>query len=188
MTSAKAQRQKKKTRTWTTPTILGLILSVVGALSIVELKPQISVSPQPERANNVPFSAPFEITNTGYLGFHVDNVVVVLPLVEYQGGKITFHDSKIGNVDWDNFDLDRGVSKTIYPTFSNGVPQKASLVIAMDYRYLGIKCRFLRRFDGTHMDNWQWGKQPIKTEDEPSLNRLVDEAIAQHKEASGQRP
>ena len=183
MTSAKGRHQKKKTRTWTTPKVLGLILSIVGALGVVELRAQLSASPKPERATNQPFSAPFEITNTGYLGFHVDNVLVIFPTVEYQRGP-SFQNSMTGNVDWDNFDLERGSSKTIYPYFSDGIPTKASIVIAVDYTYFWVKCRWLAKFDGTHIDNWEWAKQPIKADDRPNLNRLADEALARHRKAN----
>ena len=90
----------------------------------------------------------------------------------------------IGNVDWDDFDLDRGSTKTIYPYFANGVPTKASIVIAVDYRYFWVNGRWLANFDGTHIDNWQWAKQPIKADDKPNLNRIVDEAIRKHRQAN----
>ena len=183
MKPAKRQRQKKKGRTWTTPVVLGLILSAFGALSVIELRPQISVSPKPERATNQPFSAPFELTNTGYLSFHVDNVVVILPTAEYQG-RLSLHNSMTGDVDWDDFDLDRGSATTIYPYFADGMPTKASIVIAVDYNYFWVNGRWLTRFDGTHIDNWQWAKQPIKEDDKPNLNRIVDEALAKHRQVN----
>ncbi len=183
MTPAKARHHKKKeNRSWTIPAILAFIVSVVGALSVVELRPQISVSPHPERATNQPFSAPFEITNTGYLGFHVDNVIVVFPTVEYQGLRV--QNGMAGNIDWDDFDLNRGASKTIFPYFANGMPKNAEIVIAVDYSYFRVKFRWLFRFDGTHIDSWQWSKQPIKAADEPFLNDVVDKALKRHREAN----
>jgi hypothetical protein len=180
--SEKLMPPQEKIRTWTLPTVLGLIVTVVGALGVVELRPQMNASPQPERATNQPFSAPFEITNTGYLGFHVENVVVIFPIVEYEG--VNFHNAMIGNVDWDNFDLNRGATKTIFPYFANGRPKKATIVIAVDYKYFCVKQRWLFKFDGTYIDNWQWSKQPIRAEDEEGLNRTVNDALSKHQQPS----
>jgi hypothetical protein len=140
------------------------------------------VSPQPQRATNQPFSAPFEITNTGYLGLHVENVIVVFSIVEYEGVK--FQDAMAGNLGWDDFDLNRGATKTIFPYFSNGVPKKAIIVIAVDYKYFSVKRRWLFKFEGTHIDSWQWRKQPIRPEDEEGLNRTVDQALSNHRQAN----
>jgi hypothetical protein len=148
----------------------------------VELRTQINVSPQPERATNQPFSSPFEIANAGYLSFHVDHVIAVFPTVEYQNG-LKFSYATVAGADWDDFDLDRGTSKTIYPYFSNGRPTKASIVIAVNYRNFGIHGRVLRRFDGTYIDTWQWSKQPIKAEDKPAVNGAVDDALRKHSAA-----
>src|SRR5579863_3804900 len=160
MTRAKTKRpKKKKTKTWTTPTVLGLILSVVGALGVIELRPQLSVTPLEQLASNQPFSAPFEITDTGYLGIHVDYVTVVWPYVEYPHG-LTMTDASSNDIGWDNFDLGRGGSITITPNLANGVPIKANIVIAVDYRYFGVRDRWIFMFDGLHGERWQWSKQP----------------------------
>ena len=124
-TSAKAarQNQKKKVKIWTTPAVLGLLLSAVGAFGVIELRPQLSVSPGEMLAGNQPFSAPFEVTNSGYLGVHVGNITVIEHRIEQPGVLVT--DGSVNDRAWDNFDLDRGVSKTIILYFSNGMPTKA---------------------------------------------------------------
>jgi hypothetical protein len=67
-----------KTKNWTLPAVLGLTVSVVGAVGVIELRPQLAMSPQGQLATTQPFTAPFELTNAGYLGVHVENVIVIL--------------------------------------------------------------------------------------------------------------
>jgi hypothetical protein len=129
-----------------------------------------------------PFSAPFEITNTGYLTVHIDNVVVIFSTVEYESGP-TFTDASVGNKGWDNFDLSRGGTKTILPYFSNGALKKADVVIAIDYRFLWRKWRWFFRFQGIHIENWQWTKQLVGDLEAP-LNKTADYALEQHKKAN----
>ncbi len=111
-------------------------------------------------------------------------MVVIYPFVKYEGRD--FSNTMNGNLDWDNFDLDRGATKTIFPYLTNGRPQKASIVIAVDYTYLYVKQRWLFKFEGTYIDNWQWSKQPIKAEEKMALNLSVNEAIRRHKEMNQQ--
>lgn len=178
-----------KTRDWTLPTVLGLILSVVGAVGVIELRPQLVVTPSAQLATNQPFSTPFEITNAGYLSIHVVNVIAVAPSVLYKtppGGRISLTNTKMGNKEWDNFDLKRGESKTIVPYFFEsyyGEPLKADMVISVDYRFMGIKLRWPFRFEGYYMNNWAWSKQPMG-DLEPAINKTIDEALAQHAAAT----
>jgi len=135
--------------------------------------------------SNEPFSTPFEITNTGYLGIHVDYVTAVAPRVEYAQGP-TFKDVSTNQVSWDNFDLGRGGSTTILPSLINGgAPSKADVVIAVDYRYLGIKSRWMFRFDGIHRERWQWSKQPIGKR-EAEFNKEIDYSLGEHLKAIAQ--
>ncbi len=170
-----------KTRAWTLPTVLSLILGVLGALTIIELRPQLSVTPQEQLATGQPFSAPFEITNAGYLSLHIDNVIAVLHLAVI--GRDTFENASSGNNDWDNFDLERGNGKTVLFYFYNGVPAKADMVIAIDYEFLGKKWRSFSRFQGVHMEKWQWSKQPMG-DLKPELNKVVDEALRKHRQSN----
>lgn len=171
-----------KTRAWTLLTVLGLILTAVGALvGVIELRPQISVTPQEQLASGQPFSAPFEITNAGYLSLHIDNVIAVVHMAVIGG--TAFGNASSGNKDWDNFDLERGKSKTMLYYFSNGMPTKADMIIAIDYEFLGKKWRSFYRFQGIYMEKWQWSKQPMG-ELEPELNKVVDEALINHRQAN----
>jgi hypothetical protein len=60
---------------------------------------------------------------------------------------------------------------------------KAEIVIGVDYMFLWMKWRWFFRFDGTHMDNWQWSRQPIGKDREQILNRNMDDALAKHRQA-----
>jgi hypothetical protein len=71
--------RKKKVAFWS---IVSLAASILGALGVVALRSQLNVQPDELLAINQPFSAPFEITNTGYFGLHVDYVTVLYPRVE----------------------------------------------------------------------------------------------------------
>jgi hypothetical protein len=158
MPAGKPVNPMEKTRTWTMPTVLSLILTVVGAVSIIELRPQLNVTPQEQLATGQPFSAPFEITNSGYLGIHVNNIVVIFHRVEVPGA--SWDDSFIQNTAWNNFDLDRCKSKTILPylVHSNAMPTEADIVCAIDYTFWGKKLRSFFRFEGIRIDKWQWSK------------------------------
>lgn len=180
MPSARAHRQKKKARTWTLPTVLGLILTGLGPLEVIELRPQLNTTPGDLLATNQPFTAPFEVTNTGYLSLHVEHVTVILHKVEF-GPRFTFNDSHQNEMDWDDFDLERGGSKTIVTRFSDGMPTTADIVIVVDYKYFGVKGRWPFRFVGVHMDNWRWSKQPIG-DVASMLDRIVEESLKKHEE------
>src|SRR5437899_2699386 len=108
MRRAKAPRHKKKINTWTIPTLLGLALGLVGALGVIELRPQLNVSPGEPLAHNQPFSAPFDVTNTGYVSVHIRNITVIEHRIEQRG--LTVTDGSMNNKTWDNFDLERGGS------------------------------------------------------------------------------
>jgi hypothetical protein len=62
--------------------ILGAVLAVLGALRIVSLRPQITVTPQEPLTSGDVFSVPFRITNTGYLSFYVPQIL----LPKFRGG------------------------------------------------------------------------------------------------------
>jgi hypothetical protein len=166
-----------KTRSWTVPTVLGLTLSVVGALGVIELRPQLSMSAQEQLATNAPFSAPFELTNTGYLSVHIEHVIAIAHRIEF-GNDAVMKDEVWTNIDWSNFDLIRGGSKTFFPRFANFRPRRADMVFVVDYRFLGKSWRWFFRFQGDYIDNWHWSKQPIG-DLEPSIDKLADSALAE---------
>lgn len=122
MKRAKGKRPKKKTSVWTIPTVLGLVLTAVGALGVITLQPQLSVSPLDQLISGEPFFAPFEITNTGYIGIHIDYVTVIFPRVEFDGTVVT--NGSTNDRLFDDFDLGQGGTATIVPHFSNGKPRK----------------------------------------------------------------
>jgi hypothetical protein len=173
--------QLVKIRTWTLPAILGIALGVVGALGVVELRPQLSVAPQEPIDKSQPFSVPFRIDNIGYLSFYVDRVFCYLNSVKSAHIKIdkgTLHDPT-----WNRFGLDRGEPKTIICNLQNqinplGVPSAADIAIVIDYRpseQFPKSFRRYFRFTGAYVDNWQWLAQPSS-----SIQADADKEIEDH--------
>jgi hypothetical protein len=152
-----------KRHDWSIPTVLSLILGAVGALTIIELKPQIVVPPQEAIEKSQPFSVPFRIENSGYLSFHVNRVLCYVDKI--QAGGITLGHGSTHEPDWDNFDLERGEGKTVFCRIihSGNVPNTADIAIVLDERPFRRFPRSFRRyfrFTGAYVDNWQWLAQP----------------------------
>ena len=60
-----------------------------------------------------------------------------------------------------------------------GTPKEANAVIAVDYKYFGIKERRMFEFVGLHRERWQWSKQPIGNL-EAEFNKQVDYSLGEH--------
>ncbi len=89
---------------------------------------------------------------------------------------MVFVDDVTSDPTWIDFSLERGESKTILARYVNGMPTKADIVIAIDYRYFGTHGRRFFRFEGNHIDNWHWDKQPTENIYD-DLNKITDDAI-----------
>jgi hypothetical protein len=165
-----AATQHGKPRTWTLPTILGIAIGIVGALGVIELRPQLSVAPLEAIEKTQPFSIPFRIDNSGYLSLYVDHVFCYLHKVRASDPRLivsidkgTFHDPT-----WNRFELDRAESKTIICNLANqikplAIPSDADITIVIDYRpFKQFPHSFRRyfRFTVGYVDNWQWLAQP----------------------------
>src|SRR5256885_13887486 len=85
MKRGKHKRPKKKKSAWTLPTVLSLILTAVGLVALVELKARIQVTPQPALKGSEACSAPFLITNTGYLSFTAERTFCYIHHLEVPG-------------------------------------------------------------------------------------------------------
>jgi hypothetical protein len=167
-----------KTRTWTLRTILGTVLAVLGAMGIVELRPQVTVSPQEPIEKSQPFFVPFRILNSGYLAFHVDHVFGYASKVK--AGNISITDGTFHNPDWNNFDLDRGEPKEIIPELirASNFPSSADITIVVDirpFRWFPWSSRRYFRFIGAYVDNWQWLAEPSQ-----AIQADADRAIEDH--------
>ena len=171
-----------KTRAWTLPTVLGLIIGVVGAVGVIELRPQLGVSPQEPIEKLKPFSTPFGITNTGYLSFFVEHVYCYVHQLSAE------HRNLSPNVlhfnDWDDVNLDRGDGGTIICDFFPVAPPKvvADIVIIIDYkpfRQFPVSFRKYFRFKGAYVDNWQWIREP-STGIEAQIDNDVARIITGH--------
>jgi hypothetical protein len=168
MRRGKKKGQPKKTKHWTLPTVLGLALSAVGAVAIIELKPQINVAPQEQLNRTQVFTAPFRIDNTGYVRFHVEKVFVYARILK--AGPLSITHAVSSEDEWNNQDIERGEGETITPhIFRSPVPpDQADIAIVVDYRWWGSLSiwkpsrqyfRF-KRFDGPYEGTWEWLKQP----------------------------
>jgi hypothetical protein len=179
MTPAEASRQKKKTKIWTTHNILGVMLSLLAAGGVIELRPQFTVEPQAELKTSEPFSVPFQITNTGYLAINASFVLFYIHDLQFAGDDIK--DNIVWSRDWENFIIEEEDSKTITCSVTKGgpPPTRADVVVAVGYTYLGVKWTRYFRFVGTHMDNWKWLPEP-HDDITADIDRAVDRAQRMH--------
>lgn len=175
----KAVPRTRKMGAWTLPMILSLLVSAVGAVGIIELRPQLAVSAQQEIQKSDPFSAPFRIDNSGYLSFYVDHVFVYVG--EAKIGGATFGRDLYHQPDWEKFELGRGESRTILINLVrvSGVPHSADIAIVVDVRpfhWFPWSFRRYFRFTGAYIDNWQWLAQPsgpIREDADGSIDKFI---------------
>jgi hypothetical protein len=160
MPSKKTPIPVAKGRAWTMPTVLGLIISVVGALGVIELRPQITVSPMEPVEKSQPFSAPFKIQNTGYFGIWVEQEFCADRHVYAGGWKL--ENNTFGSPA--HIYIDRGDSMTVFcPLFRGPIPKHADIDIFVYYRpWKSFPHTFHKsfRFIGSYTDNWQWLSEP----------------------------
>ncbi len=154
------KRHSSKIRSWTLPTVLGLVLTALGLAGLIELRPQIAVTPEPPLTQGQPFSVPFRIENTGYFPFFISRVFMYA--VDVKRSRTTIKEGTTTLPDWNCFVLDRAESNTIVTKFANFMPDTADIVLVVDYRPLKsfpFDSRRYFRFVGAHGDNWQWLKE-----------------------------
>jgi hypothetical protein len=130
--SGKESIRRAKNRVWTTPTIIGLILA---AVALVELRPQISVTPQGEIETNQPFSVPFSVANAGYLPLYVSSTKCFIKSAK--AGGFYVHDAFVEDEKRDLKDavLDASGGTVHCRLFSGGTPTSATIAIVVDYKY-----------------------------------------------------
>jgi hypothetical protein len=153
---------------WSLPNILGLVLGLVGALGVVQLRPQMSVSPQEETEKGQPFSAPFRFENTGHFSFNVTDVYCYIKGVKAANYRMTGPSGDlIHRGEWTNINLESGDGGTI-PCIGPRAPeiQMADITIVIDYKPFRFFPFSFRKyfcftgFKGLHVDNWQWTRSP----------------------------
>lgn len=160
-----AERRKAKlvrTKSWTLPTVLGLIIGIVGSLGVIQLRPQIAVTAQDLLQNRQPYSAPFRVTNIGDLPFWVDSLSCSQQKTSTRGTVLL--GNTLTSPVYQNFELGPSDSKTITcPFLRSDSPMKADAQIHVIYRPFR---RFPRsfpkcfNFTGAFIDNWQWLAEP----------------------------
>ena len=147
------------------PTVLGLAIGIAGLIvGLITLRPQLSASAGDPVEKLLPFSVPFQITNTGYLPVRSLRVFCDAVRVRLGGSQVTR--AVIGRSDWDTDILQPNESRTIECRLvrTSRPPEIADLVIVAKYRATGIPITLTRmfRFVGRFGDTWQWTKQPIE--------------------------
>lgn len=149
--------------------IVSLVLSAIGAIAIIELRPQIEVLPMAETENSQPFSAPFRIHNAGYLSFDLKRVICFESKIEgFQGnvtGTMIVKDFPTGT------EVEKGHNETVKCGIAHITPPitGADLTIAVDYSQWPIPHTWRKhyRFTGDYVDNWQWLEvSPAQTQKE----------------------
>ncbi len=154
--------KKKKAKTiWSLPTVFGLVLTAVGLIS---LRPQITVSSQEQLTKGEMFSSPFRVENAGYLGFHIMQLTCYIHEIRYPLNMMFSNEVLVNEQPPDVF-LERQESETIQCPYLSGqmpTPERADVVIVVDYRPLLIPWTFRRyfRFIGASGDTWQWLSEP----------------------------
>lgn len=181
ITNRKIPPKKSKTaknRSWTAPTVIGIIISVAGLVSLVELRPQLEIEPLLETVESQPYSVPFRIRNTGYLTLEIRQHYCYVSEASYPkndvytGGNIVSPPSGEPST-W----LERQGSATVFCRFLKypSLPTKADLVEIVDYRTWLIPHTFRHyvRFVGDSGKEWQWLEQPV----DDAMRRTIDEQI-----------
>jgi hypothetical protein len=147
---------------------LGTVLSIVGLLiaviSLVTLRPQVSVSPAEALQHSQPFSVPFHITNSSF--YAIDQVTPTFYIHRLMVGGVDL--GKNLNQFSETKRLEHGETGTILCEFveTASFPQEADVVVVVDYRIPWIPFWHPRqyfRFLGRYGDNWQWLAEPIGT-------------------------
>lgn len=177
-----------KTRSWTLPTVLGLIIGIVGALGVVELRPQLEISPQELVWKNQPFSVPFEVKNSGYLGLYIDHVICYVITVRNSEGRAVTN-GIFEPPEWERVILDRNISGTLTCNLGGqdvmGIQfdnvTSADIMVVVIYRPFEQFPRPFRHhfgFKGLHGDSWQWTKYPPIAKLKARIDKEIDAALA----------
>lgn len=155
-----------------------IILAVAGALGIIALRPQILITAKHPLSNSDAFSVPFQIENTGYLSFFVSDVFVFVHKADFP--RHVLHSDNISNSrSWNDFTLNRGEAKTIEQEIVKGIPNKADILVAVDYKpesWFPVSFRKYFRFVFVHRQDWTWYKEPssdLQSEADPKINAFL---------------
>jgi hypothetical protein len=182
----KPRARGRTNNAWTTPTVLGLILSAVGLLGLVVLRPQLQVSPLPQLDPRQAFSAPFRIINNGTLPATISLVTCYLHEAKYPGLTVSRQTGQQSA--WNGGTLSGGGSQAIVCKMvgSPEFPTKADMAVVIDYRAFGIPHTFRQysRFVGETDKTWEWLDKPT-TDD---FRKAADDEIKAAEKSLGLPP
>ena len=160
---SRKKQDRKPPGVWNLPTVLGLIVGLVGLVGLIALRPQVSVSPMEPLRKSEPFSVPFRVVNSGVLSLRLDHAYCYLHEAHLDR-QITWKGDILFRRDWNHKMLDAGEAETVACDIGrwNDAVRMADVVIVVDIRWLYIpwSSRRFFRFQGTYTDNWQWLAQP----------------------------
>jgi hypothetical protein len=155
---------------------LSILAVLLATISLIALWPSLEISAKEPIDHAQPFSVPFQITNTSY--YPLKNIQTYVYAHRVLVGGITATSNLMKNDNWRADHLSKGESITIISNFIHApmLPAEADIVIAVDYKIVGIpfvqeRCftRFIGNFSGA---NWQWLKQPSK-EVQANASRMI---------------
>lgn len=162
--------------------VLGLILS---ALTLLELRPQLSIRLDQELESGQPLSVPIRLENVGYLAFYVDRAFLYVHHAKAGGMNVT--DGMESPPDWGGFDLDQAQGKSIVSHYLRmSVPlDEADIIVVIDVKpgkHFPFSMRHyfrFTRFDGPQIGPWVWMMQPISAELVARIDRRIKENMAE---------
>src|ERR1700690_818031 len=173
MPPGKSQRQKHKTRHWTLPSVLSLVLGILGIVGLIELRPQMLVAKGESLWKDQPFAAPFRLQNSGYLAIRITHVFCYWHEIQILGND--FSGGVIHANEWDNKLLARGEGETVPCNYMRTTtpPKKADVAVVVDATMHGIPVtRRYFRFVGACAQNCAWTEQPSEEIQDNATKKL----------------
>jgi hypothetical protein len=181
MKRAQKKSRHGKKHNWTTPTVLGLALSVLGLVGLIELRPQMDVVPQEPLEHSQALTTPFRIQDAGYLSLDIKRVFCYVHEIKFSSPSIK--EGKIGNTtarmrQAENVVLETGESETIFCHLLNEpiMPDKADMAVVVDYKVWIVPwtLRKYKRFIGANGDHWEWLSEPLD-DIEPEIDKQIND-------------
>jgi hypothetical protein len=136
----------------------------------------MEVSEKAELEGSQPFTAPFNIHNSGYLPFHIQRAICYAAKIKVGG--ITLEGDMMGN-EVPKEELERGHNETIFCRFSHSdsPPSEASIAIVVDYTPWGFPLSYTSRqyfcLTGAYGDTWDWIENPCPSSTKEGADRIL---------------
>ncbi|HEY4905102.1 MAG TPA: hypothetical protein VIH89_16625 [Candidatus Sulfotelmatobacter sp.] len=154
-------------------------------MALVQLRPQMSVSPEQPLEHDRPFSTPFRLANTGYFSLDIVQENCYIDTIKTEAG-VTVSGGIMNTTQMRaSKTLERGQSDTMVCRFTNSLITRANLTVVIDYKSWGIQHRMYFRFDGGRTsEQWEWLEQPMDEDLRKRADKAMDDVIEQSKRPS----